>query len=153
MAFPARLHALLASAAPVGVVFRRGPAGAVCSIRWDRERDKFKIGQWMRARLYERRADISPDGQNMIYFAARASKAWTAVSRVPWLKATIFLEKGDRWQGGGLFTSNSKYWINGCHSSVRDEGSRLSEDLKFRPRGGYGAECPGVYYQRLQRDG
>ena len=56
MAFPARLHALLASEAPVGVVFRRGPANSVCSILWKRDRDEFQIGQWLRARLYERKA-------------------------------------------------------------------------------------------------
>src|SRR5436853_4020818 len=121
MAFAARLHALLASEAPVGVVFRRGPANSVCSILWNRDRDEFQIGQWLRARLYERRADISPDGRHMIYFAGRATNSWTAISKVPWLKAVVFFEKGDRWQGGGLFTSNSRYWINGCHTGVRNE--------------------------------
>src|SRR5439155_10107417 len=71
MAFPARLHALLASEAPVGVVFRRGPANSVCSILWNRRRDEFQVGQWLRARLYERRSDISPDGGHMIYFVGK----------------------------------------------------------------------------------
>src|SRR4051794_29912992 len=143
MSFPARLHVLLASAARVGVVFRRGPAGTVCSIGWDRERDEYQVGQWLQARLYERRADISPDGKHMIYFAARAAGAWTAISKTPWLKATVFFEKGDRWLGGGLFTSNSTYWVNGggCHSPARDD-SKLTPDLKYRPDGSYGGECP-----------
>jgi hypothetical protein len=38
--FPARLHALLASAAPVVLVFRRGPANSVCLILWNREPDE-----------------------------------------------------------------------------------------------------------------
>jgi hypothetical protein len=152
MAFPARLHALLASEAPVGVVFRRGPANTVCSILWNRERDEFQVGQWLRARLYERRSDISPDGRHMIYFVGKATSSWTAISKTPWLKAVVFFEKGDRWQGGGLFTSSSKYWVNGCHSSVRDE-SKLKEDVKFRPKGGHGAECLSVYDPRLLRDG
>jgi len=90
----------------------------------------------------------------MIYFAGRATTAWTAISRVPWLKAIVYLEKGDRWQGGGLFTSSSTYWVNGsgCHLPARGE-SRLAPDLKFEPDGSYGGECPGVYYRRLQRDG
>src|SRR5574341_2274100 len=103
--FPPRLHAVLASQAPVGVVFRRGPANAVCSVLWDRKKDKFQVGQWLRGRIYERRADISPDGRHMIYFANKGGGAWTAVSRVPWLKAISYYEKNNCWLGGGLFTS------------------------------------------------
>src|SRR5436309_11030155 len=111
MSFPARLHVLLASAAPVGVVLRRGPARLVCSVLWNRERDEFQLGQWLGGRIYERRADISPDGLHMIYFAmngrwsSAARASWTAISKVPWLKAIVLLPKGDCWQGGGLFTS------------------------------------------------
>ena len=156
--FPARLHVLLASAAPVGVVLRRGPANAVCSMLWDRRTDRFELGQWLRARIYERRADISPDGRHMIYFARNgrwhtATKgSWTAISRVPWLKAVVLYGKGDCWQGGGLFTSNTRYWLNGCHFGMT-ESRELKPDTKFRPPAHYGAECPGVYYVRLQRCG
>ena len=156
--FPARLHVLLASRAPVGVVFRRGPTNAVCSVLWDRKTDQFRVGQWLRARIYERRADLSPDGRHLIYFA-RNSKwssptkgSWTAVSRAPWLKAIVLLGKGDCWQGGGLFTSDSRYWLNGCHF-VLTESKEVSQDRDFRPTGAYGAECGSVYYPRLQRDG
>jgi hypothetical protein len=158
--FPARLHVLLASAAPVGVVLRRGPVNAVCSILWNRETDEFRIGQWVRARIYERRSDISPDGRHMIYFARSArwqsetKGSYTAVSRVPWLKAVVLFGKGDCWQGGGLFTSSSQYWLNGgcCHFLIRDSGE-ITSDPDFRPTEFYGGECPGVYYPRLQRDG
>jgi hypothetical protein len=158
--FPARLHVLLASQAPVGVVLRRGPSNAVCSVLWDRKRDKFQVGQWLRARIYERRSDISPDGRHLIYFARNARWAsetkgtWTAISRAPWLKAEVLLGKGDCWQGGGLFTSNSRYWVNGggCHFMIRDS-QEMRPDPKFKPVAFYGGECPGVYYVRLQRDG
>src|SRR5258708_35612957 len=40
--FPARLHVLLASEAPVGAVFRRGAANAVCSVLWDRRKETFE---------------------------------------------------------------------------------------------------------------
>src|SRR4051794_37027692 len=60
--FPARLHVLLARDANVGLVIRRGPSKSVCTILWNRERDTFKLGQWMRGRIYERRSDLSPDG-------------------------------------------------------------------------------------------
>ncbi len=156
--FPARLHVLLASKAPVGVVFRRGPANAVCSMLWDRRNDTFELGQWMRARIYERRADLSPDGRHLIYFAmngrwsSKSRGSWTAISRAPWLKAKVLLGKGDCWLGGGLFTSNSRYWLNGCHEVIEDS-KEVERDLKFQPTGSYGGECASVYYRRLQRDG
>ena len=158
--FPVRLHVLLASEARVGVVLRRGPANAVCSVLWDRKKDTFEIGQWLRARIYERRADLSPDGRHLIYFAmngrwtSEARGSWTAISRAPWLKAAVLLGKGDCWQGGGLFTSNSRYWLNGgdCHVVLQDS-DEVERDRKFRPTAWYGGECPSVYYLRLQRDG
>jgi hypothetical protein len=69
------------------VVLRRGPANSVCSILWDRKKDKFETGQWLRARIYERRADLSPDGRHLIYFAmngkwtSETRGSWTAISR------------------------------------------------------------------------
>jgi hypothetical protein len=157
--FPARLHVLLASNAPVGVVLRRGPSRAVGSFLWDRKKDTFQTGQWMRARIYERRCDLSPDGRYMIYFAmngrwgSKTRGSWTAISRAPWVKAITLYPKGDCWQGGGLFTSESRYWLNGCHEEATESARELQQDAKFCPPGGYGAECPGVYYVRLQRDG
>ena len=112
--FPARLHVLLASKAPIGVVFRRGPASAVCTVGWNRETNQFELGQWLRGRIYERRADLSPDGRYLIYFARGGRRhqetkgSWTAISRAPWLHAVTLYGKGDCWQGGGLFTANRK---------------------------------------------
>jgi hypothetical protein len=156
--FPARLHILLASKAATGVVFRRGPANAVCTVGWDRATDHFEVGQWLRGRIYERRADLAPDGRYLIYFARGGRRhqetkgSWTAISRAPWLHAVTLYGKGDCWQGGGLFTSNQKYWLNGCHFVVR-ESKEVSEDTKYEPEGSFGAECPSVYYRRLLRDG
>ena len=157
--FPARLHVLLASGAPVGVVIRRGPSKSVCSILWNRKTDEFHLGQWMRGRIYERRADISPDGHWMIYFAmngkwtSETKGSWTAISRVPWLKATTIWGKGDCWHGGGLFTSGSSYWLNDGygHFLIRDS-REVRRDLQFTPTRSYGGECSSVYYVRLQRD-
>jgi hypothetical protein len=149
--FPARLHVLLASKAPVGVVFRRGPANAVCTVGWNRETDEFELGQWFQGRIYERRADLSPDGRHLIYFARGGRRhqetkgSWTAISRAPWLHAITLYGKGDCWQGGGLFTSNAKYWLNGCHFVVR-QSAELAEDEKYKPEGSFGAECPGCYW-------
>jgi hypothetical protein len=157
--FPARLHGLLARNAPAAVIIRRGPARRVCTIGWNRSNDTFTIGQWLYGRIYERRCDLSPDGKWLVYFAASGRMnsegrgSYTAVSRAPYLKALTLWPKGDRWQGGGLFTANNQLWVNGCH----DAPVRMQEDLELVDHppidGRYGGECPGVYYRRLQRDG
>ena len=157
-AFPARLHVLFASQARTGVVFRRGPVNAVCTVGWNRETDEFVLGQWFRGRISERRSDLSADGRHLIYFARGGRRhqetkgTWTAISRAPWLHAVTLYGKGDCWQGGGLFTSNEKYWLNGCHFLVRQD-AKLAEGTKYAPEGFFGAECPSVYYRRLSRDG
>ena len=143
------------------MVLRRGPSKQVCSILWNRETGKFTLGQWLRGKIYERRSDISPDGKHLIYFAmngrwkSETRGSWTAISRAPWLKAITLYGKGDCWNGGGLFTSNTSYWLNELHFAshfvIREE-RKLQRDLCYRP-GQYGNECTGVYYVRLQRDG
>jgi hypothetical protein len=151
---------LLASQAPIGVVFRRGPSKSVCSILWNRKTDEFELGQWLRGRIYERRADISPDGRFLIYFAmngkwnSETKGSWTAISHAPWLKAIALFGKGDCWNGGGLFTSNSSYWLNDGfgHFLMRDT-KLLHRDHRFDPAAKRAGECPGVYYPRLLRDG
>lgn len=158
--FPARIHVLMASNATTAVVIRRGPAKAVCTIEWDRRKDVFRLGQWLKGRIYERRADLSPDGKYMIYFAmngrwhTKARGAWTAVSRAPYLKAAALYPKGDCWNGGGLFTSRQSFWLNGGFwHDVALESTEIRRDDKFTPVGGVGNECLGVYFPRLLRDG
>jgi hypothetical protein len=127
-------------------------------VGWNRATDHFEPGQWLRGRIYERRADLSADGRYLIYFArggrrhAETKGSWTAISRAPWLHAITLYGKGDCWQGGGLFTGKGRYWLNGCHFVVR-QSAEVTEDAAYRPEGAYGAECPGVYYRRLLRDG
>jgi hypothetical protein len=158
--FPARLHVLLARDGPLAVVIRRGPAEKTATFLWNRAKDTFKLGQWMKGRLYERRCDLSPSGRYLIYFARNFSRlhaetkgTWTALSIAPYLKAIKLWGKGNCWQGGGLFTGPRTYWLNGCdHFLVRNE-SELRLDKTFDPLVYYNGECPGVYYLRLQRDG
>jgi hypothetical protein len=120
------------------------------------------MGQWMRGRIYERRCDLSPDGKHMIYFAmngrwdSAARGSWTAISRVPYLKALALYPKGDCWFGGGLFLGNHTFWLNGGFSDLLDPtvpGGNLRVDRLHKPKPSYGGECPGVYYHRLRRDG
>ncbi|MCG8505938.1 MAG: hypothetical protein MI755_15140 [Sphingomonadales bacterium] len=159
---PARLHAILAKDGKHGIVFRRGPSKRVCTFLWDRFRDSFQMGQWLKGRIYERRSDLSPDGRHMIYFAmngkwdSETRGSWTALSRAPWLKAIELYAKGDCWDGGGLFLSNTTYWLNdrkfGNHQALLNSGS-VTRDEEFQPAESCGSECTGVYYPRLVRDG
>ena len=160
--FPARLHAVFAANKPTAVVFRRGPSNQVCTLLWNRKDDTFTLGQWLKGRIYERRADLSPDGKYMIYFAmngkwdSETKGSWTAVSKAPWLKALVLYGKGDCWEGGGLFLSKNTYWLNDRYFISKKtllQSSEVNRDDSYIPEGRFGAEDTGVYYHRLIRDG
>ena len=144
---PARVHIILARESPTAVVIRRGPSKSVCTLLWDRQKDTFKIGQWMRGRIYERRCDLSPDGKHFLYFAMNGKwdgelkGSWTAISRTPYLKAIGLWAKGDCWHGGGLFRTNRDYWLNaGYGMDQRLAVSQLKQDGGFRFSESYGGE-------------
>lgn len=157
--FAARLHVILARNGRIGIIIRRGPSKSVCTILWERKTDTFKLGQWLRGRIYERRSDLSPDGKHFIYFAmngkweSETKGAWTAISKAPYLKAVSLFAKGDCWNGGGLFTTANNIWLNdGYGHTTLKEFSKFQRDLGFKPTYHHG-ECLGVYYPRLIRDG
>ena len=168
--FPARLHILIARKSQKALIIRRGPSKQTCIIGWDRKSNSFRVSQWLKGRIYERRSDISPDGKYWIYFAmngqwGRGVGSWTTIARVPWLKAIAFFPKGDCCFGGGLFVNNNSYWLNdGPYGHdfelVFDKNNYHFFDTKavkrntnYRPPNYYGGECLNVYYNRLQRDG
>lgn len=154
-----RLFVILARGAPVGVVFRRGPSKQVLLIKWDTARDHFEYGQWFKGRIYERRCDLSPSGNKLIYFAAKFKGplySWTAVSQPPYLTALALWPKGDTGGGGGLFESETVIALN--HGPIvvpPAKGLELPTYLKVRPLGmgdgGEGEEA--IYHRRLIRDG
>ncbi len=159
--FPARLHVVFARDKRVGVVFRRGPSKQVATYLWNREQDSFELGQWLKGRIYERRSDLSPDGKYLIYFAmngkwdTNVKGAWTAISIAPWLHAINLYAKGDCWNGGGLFTSNSSFWLNdGCcgHNIIRESEKLTKDKTNIYDNAIGNNEDLGVYYNRLLRD-
>ncbi len=158
--FPARLHVLMAARSRVAVIIRRGPSKQVATILWNRRKDTFEVGQWLKGRIYERRSDLSPDGNYLLIFAmnghwdSEVGGSWTAISKAPYLKAITLLGKGDCWNGGGLWTASNRYWLNDGygHKVVRNSGA-VARDKAWQPEGGVGGECLGVYYPRLLRDG
>jgi hypothetical protein len=158
---PPRLGVLLASQAPYAVIFRRGPSKLVRVILWNRERDKFKLGQSFRGRIYVDRSDLSPDGKHLIYFAMggvawaipATGGTWTAISRVPSLRTIALWGQGDTWGGGGMFTSNTSYWLNLDTNTflIRDD-SNLRRDSR-RPANSMMQKAGWVLKQKSERGG
>src|SRR5689334_24278886 len=110
-----RLYAILARESAQAVIFRRGPSNSVLLIQWNTAQDTFEYGQWLRGRIYERRCDLSPDGNLLLYFAAKYKeplRSWSAISRPPYLKALALWPKGDGWGGGGHFESRTRIALN-----------------------------------------
>ena len=154
-----RLYCILAREAPVAVVFRRGPTKQVLLVKWRTDTDEFQEGQWLKARIYERRCDLSPSGKRLIYFAANYKKpyfSWTAVSRPPFLTALSLWPKGDGWGGGGLFAEENTILLNHRAQEMRlAKDFSLPRHVRIRPFGdgpGRGEDSP-IMDARMSRDG
>lgn len=154
-----RLYAILARESRRAVVFRRGPTKRVVLVAWDRATDSFTPGHALSGRIYERRSDLSPSGERLVYFAAKWKKpidSWTAVSKPPWLTALLLWPKGDAWGGGGLFEGENVVRLNHPPSQFAlQTGRRLPRRVRVVPIGpwaGRGEDEP-ILYTRLVRDG
>ena len=153
-----RLFVILARNARVGAVLRRGPTRQVLLLRWDLADDAFEAGQWFNGRVYERRCDLSPDGDRFIYFAGTHQPplgTWTAVSRLPYFSALALWPKGDAWGGGGLFRTGDHILVNHLESEmVLHDGLQLPKEIAVSQTTypGAGEDSP-LYDERLRRDG
>lgn len=151
-----RLWVLLARAAPIGVIFRRGPSKQVLLIKWNTRKDTFEIGQWFKGRVYERRCDVSPSGEFLIYFAAKQKPpmySWSAISKPPYFTALALWPKGDCWNGGGWFIEDRKVRLN--HSPLE---AKLHPDfhlgrIKVVGYAEFGGEDATVWDIVRKRDG
>lgn len=116
---PPRLYVLVARAAPVALVLRRGPTEWFHLLRWDLDAQTVESGAWFHGTIYPRRSEISGDGRLFAYFALTGRPApwdtYYAVSKVPWLTALA------AWRMGTTYT-----W--GCE--FLDDGSLA---VPFRP--------------------
>src|SRR5580704_1663034 len=153
------LFAIMARRAPVAVIFRRGPSKQVLLVKWHLDTDKLEYGQWLKGRIYERRCDLSPSGNLLIYFAASFKPplySWTAISKPPFLTALALWPKGDTWGGGGVFDSEASIQLNHRHGQeVLADGFRLKINMLIAPygsRSGGGEDFP-IYHTLLLRNG
>jgi hypothetical protein len=154
-----RIYAILARKSPLGVVFRRGPSRSVLLIQWNTADDTFDYGQWFKGRIYERRCDLSPNGNLLLYFAANYRepyRSWSAISRPPFLTALALWPKGDGWGGGGHFASSNRIELNHRDGEINlADGFSLPKWLKVKQLGerpGWGEDNP-IWSERLKRDG
>lgn len=128
-------------------------------IGWDTSKDSFEVGQWFKGRIYERRCDLSPNGDLLLYFAAnyaRPLRSWSAISRPPFLSALALWPKGDGWGGGGHFLSKNNIALNHRAAEMKiADGYPLPRSLKIKPFGEYSGrgEDDPVWSTRLKRDG
>lgn len=128
-----RLHVIPARDAAVAVIIRRGPSDWYHLILWETDRAVFSHGAWIKARIYEEKCDISPDGRLFIYFVHQGSRggttltdSWTAISRPPWLHALGLWPHGTTYGGGGRFCGPRTVW------GVTADGAH--PDFPFPPR-------------------
>jgi hypothetical protein len=103
----ARIHLLSARERPAVIVIRRKPTRVFHILRWNTRDDTLEAGSWFFGRIYEKRCDVSPDGEWMIYFAGvqnrQGGHSWTGLARPPWLKTVAYSEGTGTWLGGGFW--------------------------------------------------
>lgn len=124
----AHLFVIQASNVPIAVILRRGPSCWYHLIKWDTRTDTFTQGAWIKGRIYEDKCDVSPDGELFLYFVHQGSRvntsftdAWTAVSRVPHLKALTLWPQGTTYGGGGRFVNRREIALRGVVNSPHED--------------------------------
>ena len=160
---PCRLFSIFARQASRAVIIRRGPTQWTQLILWHTDTDEVECGQWFKARVYERRCDLSPDGTKLIYFARKVERrtiadegytyAWTAISRPPYWTALALWPKGDCWNGGGLFQDNKTVVLNHWPEQSAPHAKHLPQGLTVYPNPLARGEDDPIFSRRLARDG
>lgn len=154
---PPRLHIIPATGSDKALVLRRGPTMRVASCLWDRKRGTVELGQWLQARIFEHRCDLSPDGTHMIIFARRGGKNWTAISRAPWLTAVGYYPQASTWGGGGAFVDNARVIFNSpfVNPDMPDGLIAAASDAHPASTDGFhmGGSYPAMMQARGWRDG
>jgi hypothetical protein len=134
-----RLYGIVARAARRAVVFRRGPSRRVRLLDGDLATDTITPEQWFKGRVYERRCDLSPSGDRLVYFAASFRQplhSRTTISRPPWFTDLERRPKGDCWGGGGLFHGQSNLRLNHRPGEFEPvKGPAPPESLRVTPLG------------------
>jgi hypothetical protein len=124
---PPRVHVIPARAAPVAAVVARGPSRWCHVLRWDLAAPAVEPGAWIRATIYPRRCDVSPDGSLLCAFVL-ASKAppwdsYYAVSKLPWLTALAAWRVGSTYAAPCEFHPDGGLALGFAPGTTPDHGS------------------------------
>jgi hypothetical protein len=87
--------------------------------RWDLSSGEYTRGSWFNGSLYPQRCDLSAGGRWFLYFALKPNSDWpagetyTAISRLPWLKALAAWRESGTWSRGAHFVPDRDAWEGG----------------------------------------
>lgn len=120
---------------------RSSKASYLISFNYEKKKDALSLGSGFYGKLYPNRCDISPDGEDFIYFAMGASlrqygakfTCWTAICKPPEIKAHLFIGQNDTWGGGGVFLSRHEIYLNRAAESGAENkyyGYKITRDQK-----------------------
>ena len=156
----------MAAKAPLVVVFRRGPSAVTQQLLWNLDTDEVVPGEWIRAGVYTRRCDVSPNGKYLVGFysdfspaqKARSKKrhgveapCWTAVSFVRSFSPLALWLQTNSYFGGGQWIANAKLEIDpqGPHEAIPPP-----PDLRVKASDGKRLGKVGLFWaERLERRG
>ncbi len=143
---PCILYAILARESDWAVIFRSGPKRRVQLIRWNTKTDKFDHGQWLKHKVLERQADLSPSGDKLICLSTYYRKAdreldrqlgpLLIVSRPPYFTAAAKINVSES-QDSGYFQSDKLILIpqTACTAFPPSSKSKNVTQFDFMPHG------------------
>jgi len=141
-----RVFGIVATAADVVAVLRRGPSNWCHVGRWDIAARRYEPGSWLHGTLYPQRCDLSPDGEYLCYFALKGNNTWElddtyiAISRLPWLTALAVWSIGDTWTRGAHFVADADRCDLGPPDAGNTNGLRDRYGLAKTKPAGYPVE-------------
>lgn len=150
------MHLLPAKAAPFVTVFRRKPTNWWHVLRWNTATDQVEHGSWFRGTLYPKRADVSFEGDYLVFLAmAPAPETWNRVSRPPLLSPMIEGPANGTYHGGGYWATESLLRLNGWRGPFMRSRFKLTQGAVPLVVEYYEEHTGdlGVLYPRLRRDG
>lgn len=111
--------------APRAVMLRRRPSNWAQFNLWHTDSDVVQPGQWVSARIYERRWKVSL----FVQFARRSSgpaatgqpaDSWIPIGRPPWFRALALWWFGGTYGGGGFLPTGRTFTFGGLTAPPDD---------------------------------